>query len=78
MLHYRQLEFLTNERQKMFMEEAEQHRLEKIVSAQPDAPQRLFPRLSHWVGAHLVRWGLQLQGEKNLGLHFHPTPSTHR
>ena len=64
MLHYQQLEFLTNERQKMFMEEAEQHRLEKIVAAQPDAPQRLFPQLSYSVGAHLVRWGLQLQGEK--------------
>ncbi len=64
MLYYRQVEFLINERQEIFMEKAAQHRLEKIVSAQPDAPQRLFPQLSYSVGAHLVRWGLQLQGKK--------------
>ena len=63
MLNYHQIEFLAYERQKMFLEEAEQRRL------QDNFPN---PSVMHWLGARLVQWGLQLQGEKMKFIHQQP------
>lgn len=75
MLQYQQLELLAEERQKMFQEEAELRRLEKLLLAQVSPKPKPFQHLAHWIGAHLVYWGLQLQGEDRSVRHHQPVQS---
>jgi hypothetical protein len=74
MLQHQQLELLTYERQKMFLEEAEQRRLEEMLLAQSRPKHKPIHHLLRWIGAHLVRWGLQLQGEQYAALYRQPAP----
>ena len=51
MLQYQQLELLTYERQKMFLEEAEQRRLEEMLLAQSRPKHKPIHHLLRWIGA---------------------------
>jgi hypothetical protein len=76
MPRYYLLEVLVYERQKIFLEEAEQRHLEKMPVVQPHAKHGQFHPIVHWIGAHLVRWGLQLQGEERPLSHLQPAQPT--
>jgi hypothetical protein len=69
-MQYQQLEFLTYERQQIFLEEAEQRRLQNALPAPRHRWHRSVQSMMCWFGIRLVRWGdrlvwqgLRLQGE---------------
>lgn len=59
-MHQHQIEFLTYERQRGFLAEAEARRL---ANACDDNRLSLAQHIRCWIGAHLVQWGSALQGE---------------
>ena len=75
MLNYQQTEFLTYDRQRGFLAEAEARRLTAAcVASRPSLAQRT----RCWIGAHLVQWGSTLQGEtaaSALSLHASAQPA---
>ena len=74
MLNYEQMEFLTYERQRGFLAEAEARRLANTcVASWPS----LSNRIQCWVGSHLIHWGSMLQGQtaqSPLSIHDDPQP----
>ena len=59
MLNYQQMEFLTYERQKGFLDEAAQRRLAKLLPP-PNRPQRYRQIVRRWAAAQLVQSVVQL------------------
>lgn len=57
MMNYYQISTEANERQQLFLAEAEQQRIAQLLPAQPHP-------LIVWLGQQLVDWGQQLQTKK--------------
>jgi hypothetical protein len=58
------LEFTAHERRKEFLQEAERTRLINTLERQRSKERKDFRKVVNWIGAQMVKWGLQLQSYK--------------
>ena len=57
-----QIEIMAHAHRQALLQEAEQRRMLKLLPAQQTSSDAPTWRLRCWLGAHLVDWGLKLQG----------------
>jgi hypothetical protein len=73
-----QIKIMAHVHQQVLLQEAEQRRILKRLRAQQTSTDASTGRVRYWLGAHLVDWGLKLQGCRTAAMpHFVEGKSYH-